>query len=80
MCTKDMLLCRVSLYDVRQPYDLHGHCIKPFKFLLSKDNGMTCTALEGRLRTKLYDKRDDFNFVIVATFQQHLHMEYISLS
>ena len=42
---------------------------------------------EGRLRTKLYDKRDDFNFPIVnfpfkyvATFQQHLHMEYISLS
>ena len=40
---------------------------------------------EGRLRTKLYDKRDDFNFPIVnfplyvATFQQHLHMEYISL-
>ena len=38
---------------------------------------------------KLYDKRDDFNFpivnfpftfVYVATFQQHLHMEYISLS
>jgi hypothetical protein len=41
---------------------------------------------EGRLRTKLYDKRDDFNFPIVnfylyvATFQQHLHMQYISLS
>jgi hypothetical protein len=42
---------------------------------------------EGRLRTKLYDKRDDFNFPIVnfhlhvAKFQQHLHtgMEYISL-
>ena len=39
---------------------------------------------EGRLRTKLYDKGDDFNFPIVnflsvATFQQHLHMEYISL-
>jgi hypothetical protein len=36
---------------------------------------------EGRLRTKLYDKRDDFNFptfhLYVATFQQHLH---ISLS
>ena len=31
---------------------------------------------EGRLRTKLYDKRDDFN-LHVATFQQHLHMEYI---
>ena len=35
----------------------------------------------GRLRTKLYDKRDDLNFPIlnllyVATFQQHLHMEY----
>ena len=36
---------------------------------------------EGRLRTKLYDKRDDFNFPIVnfhlyvATFQQHLHMD-----
>jgi hypothetical protein len=36
-------------------------------------------------RTKLYDKRDDFNIPIVifpfnvATFQQHLHMEYISL-
>ena len=41
---------------------------------------------EGRLRTKHYDNRDDFNFHIVnfhsyvATFQQHLHMEYISLS
>ena len=40
---------------------------------------------EGRLRTKLYDKRDDFHFLIVnfpyvATFQQHLHMEYISFS
>ena len=42
---------------------------------------------EGRLRTKLYDKRDDFNFPIVnfpfictvATLQQHLHTEYISL-
>jgi hypothetical protein len=40
------------------------------------------------LRTKLYDKRDDFNFFIanlisilnLATFQQHLHMEYTSLS
>jgi hypothetical protein len=31
---------------------------------------------ERRLRTKLYDKRDDFN-LHVATFQQHLHMEYI---
>ena len=39
---------------------------------------------EGRRRTKLYYKRDDFNFLIVnlyvATFQQHLHMEYTSLS
>ena len=42
---------------------------------------------EGRLRTKLYDKRDYFNFLIVnipfiyeTTFQQHLHMEYIYLS
>ena len=40
---------------------------------------------EGLLGTKIYDKRDDFNFPIVnfprvATFQQHLHMEYISLS
>ena len=36
---------------------------------------------EGWLRTKLYDKREDFNFptfhLYVATFQQHLH---ISLS
>ena len=36
---------------------------------------------------KLYDKRDDFNFPIVnvpftyvATFQLHLHMEYIALN
>jgi len=36
------------------------------------------------LTTNLYDKRDYFNFPIVhspfiyaATFQQHLHMEYI---
>ena len=42
---------------------------------------------DGRLRTKLYDNRDDFNLPLVknfhwyvATFQQHLHMEYISLS
>ena len=39
---------------------------------------------EGRLRTKPYDKRDDFPLstfhLYVATFQQHLHMEYISLS
>jgi hypothetical protein len=40
---------------------------------------------EGRLRTKLYDKRNDFNFPLKtfhlyeATFQKHLHMEYISL-
>ena len=41
---------------------------------------------EGRFRKKLYDKRDDFKFPIVnflficsnvATFQQHLHMEYM---
>ena len=38
---------------------------------------------EGKLRTKLYDKRDDFNFPLltfhlnVATFQEHLDMEYI---
>jgi len=41
---------------------------------------------EGRLRSKLYDNRDDFNFPIVnfplyvATFQQHLRMEYIYIS
>ena len=42
---------------------------------------------EGRLRMKLYDKRDDLNFPnvnfpfkYVATFQQHLHMEYIYIS
>ena len=42
---------------------------------------------EDRLRPEFYDKRDDFNFRIVnfpficiATFQQHRHMEYISLS
>jgi hypothetical protein len=41
---------------------------------------------EGRLRTKLYAKRDDFNFPIVhfpficSNIPQHLHMEYISLS
>jgi hypothetical protein len=39
---------------------------------------------EVRLRTKPYDKRDYFNFPIVnfpfiATCQQHLHMEYLSL-
>ena len=42
---------------------------------------------EGQLRMKLYDKRDNFNFPIlhfpfictVATLQQHLHTEYISL-
>ena len=37
---------------------------------------------EGQFRTKLYDKRDDFYFLIklCSTFQQHLHMEYISPS
>jgi hypothetical protein len=41
---------------------------------------------EGRLRTKLYDKRDDFNFTIVnfpfiySNIPADLHMEYISLS
>jgi hypothetical protein len=42
---------------------------------------------EGRKRTKLYDKCDDFNypivnfpFIYISTFQQHLHMKYISLS
>ena len=39
---------------------------------------------KGWLRTKLYDNREDFNFELsisytVATFQQHLHMEHISL-
>jgi len=44
------------------------------------------TNSEGWLKTKLYDKRDDFNFPIVnfrlyvATFQHHLYMEYISFS
>jgi hypothetical protein len=42
---------------------------------------------EGRLRTKLSDKRDDFNFPIVnfphihlyvVTFQQPLHTAYMS--
>ena len=42
---------------------------------------------EGRLRTKLYDKRDDFNFAIlwtfhlyVATFQLRLHMGVYNIS
>ena len=41
---------------------------------------------EDRFSTKVYDKRYYFNFPIgtfhsyVATFQQHLHMEYISVS
>jgi hypothetical protein len=42
---------------------------------------------KGRLRTKLYDKRDDFNFpkcelsiLYVATFPQHLHIWSIHLS
>jgi hypothetical protein len=41
---------------------------------------------EGRLRTKLYYKRDDFHFpfwtfqLYIATFQQHLYMElYLSV-
>ena len=37
----------------------------------------------GWLRSKFYEKKYDFDFPIVkyvATFQQHLHMEYISLS
>ena len=35
----------------------------------------------GHLSTKIYDKRDDFNFKIIewiATFQNHQHMAYIS--
>ena len=41
---------------------------------------------ERRLRTKPYDKRDDFNFTIVnfpficSNIPEQLHMEYISLS
>ena len=42
---------------------------------------------ENRIRTKLYDIRDDFNFPIVnifylyaATFQQHPNMDYISFT
>jgi hypothetical protein len=38
---------------------------------------------EGRLRTKLYDKRDYLNFPtfhLYVTFQQHLQIEYTSLS
>ena len=42
---------------------------------------------ERRLRTKIYDKIDELNFLFlnfpfinVATFQQHLHMENISIS
>ena len=41
---------------------------------------------EKRLRTKLYHRRNAFNFPLwtfhwyVATLQHHLHMEYISLS
>jgi hypothetical protein len=41
---------------------------------------------KGRLATKRYDKKDNLNFPIVnfpltcSTFQQHLHMEYISIS
>ena len=38
---------------------------------------------EGRLRTKLYDKRDYLNFPtfhLYVAFLQHLHMEYTSLS
>jgi hypothetical protein len=46
------------------------------------------TESGGRLRTKLYDKRDHINvpivilsfYLYVATFQQRLHVEYISLS
>jgi hypothetical protein len=40
---------------------------------------------EERLRTKLYDKRDNFNFPIVnfhlyvAPFQQHMQLEYTYL-
>ena len=49
--------------------------------VLSLNNSRFGDFVEGRLRTKLYDKRDDFNFPIVnfhlyvATFQQHLHMD-----
>ena len=37
---------------------------------------------EGKLITKLYDKKDHLNFLIVNFFiyVQQLHMEYISLS
>ena len=41
---------------------------------------------EGQSRTKLYDKRDYLKLpsrifsLDVATFKQHLHMEYVSLS
>jgi len=41
---------------------------------------------EDRLRSKLYDKRDTFNFLLwtlhlyVATFQQRLHIEYMYIA
>jgi hypothetical protein len=34
---------------------------------------------ECRLKTKLYDKREVFN-LYVATFQQHMYMEYTGIS
>jgi len=42
--------------------------------------------IEGRFSTKRYDKRNYFNFPIVdfhlyvVTFQQHLHMEHMSVN
>ena len=73
---------------------MHGgfvDCIYPFE-LEMKDSADTARSasyidihleIDSLLRTKLYDKRDDFNFFIgnlisilnLATFQQHLHME-----
>ena len=41
---------------------------------------------KGKLVTRLYDKRDDFNFpivnfpVLVAIFLRHLHTEFVSLN
>ena len=47
---------------------------------------VSCIDSEGRLRTKLYDKRDGFNFPIVnfpficSNIPADLHMEWISLN
>jgi len=74
----DVILLINSKFDEIKDYRVTARSPSYLDLHLEIDN-------ECRLRTKLYDKRYDFNFLIlnfpfVATFQQHLYMEFIYFS